>query len=102
MSHYCIFLFFIVAFDPDQGISAFPLNDNGAIEKSNFSSEKCQAFCDFQRNGHYLRQEDMYHTYVWYMDMYHTYAKEEGTLKGDKMPATVHYVLGKGRARSVL
>lgn len=89
MSHYCIFLFFIVTFVPDQGIS-FPLNDNGTIEKS-------IAFGDFRQNGHHLRPEKTTLP-KFVMDMYHTYAKEEGTLKGDKMPATVHYVLGKGRA----
>ena len=83
MSHYCIFLFFIVTFVPDQGIS-FPLNYNGTIEKS-------IAFGDFRQN-----EKKTLPKFV--MDTYRTYAKEDGTLKGDEMPAAVHYVLGKGRA----
>ena len=102
MSHYCVFLFFIMAFDLDQGDS-FPFKENGKIEKSHSFSEKYQGLDNFQKNGQHYRYEktanktDPIAVPEFVMDMYQTYTEVDGTLKGDKMPATIHCFIGKGR-----
>ncbi|KAL9980810.1 hypothetical protein ACROYT_G009448 [Oculina patagonica] len=32
------------------------------------------------------------------MDMYHTYTEDDGTLKGNKMPASIHYFIGQAKS----
>ncbi len=81
-----------MAFGPNQGVS-FPLKDNSTIENSNFSSENYQVFGDFVTK----HKTGLLNVPEFVMDMYHTYTEDDGTLKGNKMPASIHYFIGQGR-----
>lgn len=74
-----------MAFGSDQGISAFPLKDSG------------------HRPSHEtINKTGLVNVPEFLMEMYHALTEDDGTLKSNRMTATIHYFIGKGRVCSVL